>query len=168
MSFPSLTTKSPTAAAITNLSDIRREIFKTPSTKRIVIRVHTGSLDPQDYRTSASRVVNEVFPDWEYDSRILFLAIEIWGDRAFMAIDINNHDYDFLTAHKTKTVFPVYVLREFRKRKGWALVRWPMEDGLLATKLAYLHNVNGFGVATSFLEDHHTCIVHDNIREFPV
>ena len=41
-----------------------------------------------------------------------------------------------------------------------------MEDGPLAEKLAYLHNANGYGVATPFLEDHNTRIVHDNIREF--
>jgi uncharacterized membrane protein len=29
--------------------------------------------------------------------------------RTFIAIDINNYDYDFATAHQIKTVFPVSI-----------------------------------------------------------
>lgn len=153
---------------MTNLSDIRREIFRNTEARRIVIKVRTESLDPRDYRASAYEVVNEVFPGWEHDIRVLFLAIEAWGERTYMAIDINHHNYDFGTAHKTNTILPVYVLQQYRKRKGWALVRWPQEDEPLATKLAYLHNVNGFGIPTPFLENHNARVVHDNPREFPV
>lgn len=75
------------------------------------------------------------------DPRILFHAMEIWGDGAFLAIDINNRRYKFYTAHKTTTGLPVYVLRLHRKR--WALVRWPRENQPVAERLAYLHNANG-------------------------
>lgn len=66
--------------------------------------------------------------------------MEIWGDRAFLAIDINNREYNFDTAHKATTVLPVYVLRLHRKR--WALVRWLRENQPVAERLAYLHNAN--------------------------
>ncbi|KAA8642592.1 hypothetical protein EYZ11_006948 [Aspergillus tanneri] len=149
-----------------NIADIREKIFENKDAQRIVIKLHTEKLDSQDYRASAYKIVNEIFPNWERDNRILFLAIEIWGDRTYMAIDVNNYDYKFETAHKTKTILPVYVLRQHRKR-GWAIIRWPQEDKPLATKLADLHNVNGFA-ATPFLENYNTRIVHDQPREFPV
>ena len=154
---------------MTSISDIREEIFKNSKTQRIVIKVHmhTDSLDSQEIRDSAYRVVDEVFPDWEHDSRILFLAIEIWSDRTYMAIDINHHDYKFDTAHKSTAIFPVFVLGKHRKR-GWKIVRWPQGDELIAEKLAYLHNANGFDVATPFFENHNSRIIHANPRELPI
>jgi hypothetical protein len=85
--------------------------------KRIFIRVKTESLVSQDYRASANRVVSEGFPDWENDPRVLFVAIDVWSERTFIVIDINHHDYDFGTAHKAKTVFPVFVLRQYGKSR---------------------------------------------------
>ncbi|KAJ5115417.1 hypothetical protein NUU61_001176 [Penicillium alfredii] len=153
---------------MTNLSDIRKEIFGDNDSKRIVIKVNTKLLDPQDYRASANSVASEIFPKWENDSRILFLAIDVWSERTFIVIDVNRHDYDFRTAHKTKTILPVYVLRQRGKNRGWVLIRWPQEDEPLAEKLADLHNVNGFDIPTPFLENHNSRIVHANPREFPV
>ena len=139
-----------------NLSNIREEIFSNGNAKRIVIKVNTKSLDSQDYRTSAYRIVNEFFPDWECDNRVLFLAIEVWGNRIYIAIDINHHDYNFDTAHKTKTILPVYVLRQHGKGRGWALIRWPQEDEPLGAKLTDLHNANGFDVKTPFLKNYNS------------
>lgn len=150
-----------------NLSDIRREILENDA-KRIVIKVRTKNLDPQDYRASAYGVASEIFPEWESDSRILFLAIDVWSERSFIVIDIHHRDYDFGTAHKTKKILPAYVLRQLGRSRGWALIRWPQEDEPLADKVADLHNVNGFDTPTPFLEDHTSRLVHANPREFPV
>lgn len=150
-----------------SLSDIRKEILEIDIPKRIIIKLKTGSLDSQDYRASANSVVSEVFPDWESDPRILFLAIDVWSERTFIVIDINHHDYDFSTANKAKTVFPVFVLRQHGKRRDWVLIRWPQGDEPLGAQLADLHNVSGFD-ATPFLENHNSRIVHANPREFPV
>lgn len=151
---------------MSGLTDIRKEIFSNGNAKRIVINVKIKCLDSQDYRTSAYSIVNEIFPDWKNDDRVLFLAIEVWGDRIYIAIDINNYDYNFDTAHKNKTILPVYVLRQHRKGRGWALIRWPQEDEPLGAKQADLHNVNGFDVATPFLENYNPRIVHANPREY--
>ncbi|GIK00116.1 hypothetical protein Aspvir_004134 [Aspergillus viridinutans] len=151
---------------MSNIAEVREKIFERKEAQRIIIKVHTEKLDSQDYRVSAYNFVNEIFPDWENDKRILFLAIEIWGDRTYMAVDINNYDYNFDTAHKNKTILPVYVLWQHRRR-GWVMIRWPQEDERLATKLADLHNVNGFDATTPFLENYNTRIVHANPREFP-
>lgn len=106
-----------TMALLSNLTAIREEIFKNFTAKRIIIKVNTEDLDSQDYRASANKVASEVFPAWESDPRILFLATDIWSKRSFIVVDINRHDYDFLTAHKDKTILPVYVLRQPKKRQ---------------------------------------------------
>ncbi|KAE8154052.1 hypothetical protein BDV25DRAFT_136197 [Aspergillus avenaceus] len=149
---------------MSNISQIHEELFRNNETRRVVLKMRAQSLDLEDLRSSTYRVINDMFPDWENDNRVLFLAAEIWGDRAFMAIDINNHEYNFQTAHKTKIVFPVHVLW-LHKRKGWILVRWPQEDKKLAERLAYLHNINGFA-ATPFLENHNFRVIHANPRDF--
>ncbi|CAG8165422.1 unnamed protein product [Penicillium salamii] len=146
-----------------NLPDIRREILEDDIAKRIVLKLKTESLDSQDYRTSANRVVSEIFPDWETDPRIRFLVIDVWSERTFIVIDINYHDYDFNTAHKDKTILPVFVLRQHGRRKDWVLIRWPKEDEHLAAQLADLHRVNGFD-APPFLEDHTIRLFHANPR----
>lgn len=151
-----------------NLADIRKAIFGDDNAKRIVIKVNTKTLDPQDYRASANSVASEIFPEWESDSRILFLAIDVLSERSFIVIDVNRHDYEFRTAHKTKAILPVYVLRQRGKNRGWALIRLPQEDEPLTGKLAYLQNANGFDNPTPFLENHNSRIVHANPREFPV
>lgn len=148
-----------------SLSDIRDEIFKNSMAQRIIIKVQTKILDSQDYRGSAYRVVSEIFPGWERDSRILFLAIEIWGERVFLAIDINHHDYNFKTAHKSTTILPVSVLREHRRSgRGWNLIRWPQEDRPIAKTVADLHNANGFDVQTPFLANHNSPVIYSNPR----
>lgn len=139
----SYTSMPPSAVVTTDLSELRQEIFKNDEAKRIVVKVRTESQDTEEHRASAYRAASEMFPDWERDRRALFLAIEAWGERTFMAIDVKSHDYDFATAHKNKTVLPVYVLRQSRKRKIWALIRRPREDESLATNLEGLHNVAG-------------------------
>lgn len=81
-----------------------------------------------------------------------------------MVIDINNFDYNFDTAHETKTILPVYVVWQ-HKRRGWFIVRWPQEDGPLATKVAELHMLNGFNATTPSLADYNnTRVVYDNPR----
>ncbi|PYI31958.1 hypothetical protein BP00DRAFT_300098, partial [Aspergillus indologenus CBS 114.80] len=131
---------------------------------RIVIRVKTNKLHARDYRAAAVDVVTDLFPHWKQDKRLLFLAIEVWGERMFIALDINHQNYDFNTAHQSKAVLPVYVLRQQGRNRGWTLVRWAQEDESMCKRLAYLHNANGFDVATPFLEDHNSRIVHDQPR----
>ncbi|KAL3482109.1 hypothetical protein BJX99DRAFT_217385 [Aspergillus californicus] len=83
---------------------------------------------------------------------------------ARLSIDINRDDYNYETAHKDKTVLPVYVLR--KHRGNWVLLRWPREDERLAAELAELHRVTGYGAATPFLENHNSRVIYANPREF--
>lgn len=147
-----------------NINEIHERIFERSEAQRLVIKVRTEKLDSHDYRVSASKFINEVFPDWEHHNRICFIAIEIRGDRTFMVIDVNNFDYNSDTAHETKTILPVYVVWQ-HMRKGWFIIRWPQEDVPLATKVAELHTLNGFHATTPFLADYNnTRVVYENPR----
>ncbi|PYH38075.1 uncharacterized protein BO87DRAFT_422108 [Aspergillus neoniger CBS 115656] len=147
---------------MSNLPDIRDEILKG-NAKRIIIRIKSeGS---EDCRTTAYRIVGEVFPDWKQDNRILFLAIQVWGNRIFVNVDVNRDNYNYDTAHKDQTVLPVYVL--LRHWGNWHLIRWPQEDRSVAVQLAELHRVTGYGAEIPFYENHNSCVVHANPREFP-
>lgn len=146
-----------------NAAKIRQEIFKSNDAKRLVIRLHTDKLeDSDDYLASASAIVSEIFPCWEKDSRVLFLAIEVRPERTHMVIDINNDEYNFATAHETKNIIPVYVLR--RKRGRWVQFRWPPGDKLLNEEVASLHELNGFDAKTPFFANHHTQVAYANPR----
>ncbi|CAG8365030.1 unnamed protein product [Penicillium salamii] len=149
---------------MTNLPDIRNQIFEDGITKRIVIKMKNENLDSQDYRTSATKIVSEVFPEWESDPRILFLAIDVCSERTFIVLDINHHEYDFNTAHKAKTVFPAFVLRQHKRRRDWVIFRWPQGDEYLSAHSADVHNVNGFD-PPPFLEDHKSHLEHVNPRD---
>ncbi|KAB8259363.1 hypothetical protein BDV32DRAFT_159301 [Aspergillus pseudonomiae] len=146
-------------------SDIREDLFKDDTAKRIVIKVKTKTLNPSSYLTSAKNIVNEIFPRWESDHRILFLVIDVWSERTFMVIDINNRNYDFRTAHNNTMMFPVYVLRQHGRRQTWVLIRWHQLDERMSLQLADLHRVNGYEATLPFLEDHNSRIVHANPRD---
>jgi hypothetical protein len=152
---------------MSDITEIREKIFEKTAAQRLVVKARTDQLDSHDYRASASKFINEIFPNWENDSRIHFLTIEIRQNRVFMAIDINNSDYDFDTAHENKILLPVHVVWQ-HKRKGWFIVRWPQEDEPLAAKIAELHNANGFNATTPFLANFNERVVYDRPRHlFP-
>ncbi|KAJ5794988.1 hypothetical protein N7457_001587 [Penicillium paradoxum] len=149
-----------------DISEIRTQILESNTPKRIVIRMNTKALNPQDYRASADKVVNQVFPGWEDDPRILYLVIDVSTERTFIVIDVNHHDYNYHKAHRDKEIVPVHVLRQHGKRREWFLVRWPREDEYLCTQLAHLHNTNGYE-PTPFLEDHTSPTSWANTRCLP-
>ena len=148
-----------------SISEIREEIFKNNNTQGIIVRMrkHSENLASQEIRDSVYRVVHDIFPDWEHDSRVLFVAIEVWSDHTYLAIDTNHHNYNFDTANQPTAIFPVFVLSK-KRRTDWQLVRWPVGDKMLTEKLAYFHNVHGFDTATPFLESHISQTVRSNPR----
>lgn len=56
---------------MTTISNIRNDIFRDGTTKRIVVKMKTKPLDPEDYRASAYDIVSEIFPDWTKIPRLL-------------------------------------------------------------------------------------------------
>ncbi|CEL11994.1 hypothetical protein ASPCAL15088 [Aspergillus calidoustus] len=146
---------------MSDLSSIHEKVFENSDAKRLVMKFDTNRLDPHDYANSAKRILNEVFPDWERDSRILFLAMEVFQRRTFIAIDINHHDYDFKTAHEDEKPLPVYWLRQ---KKHWTLNRIPKEDTRTCRRLAELHRSHGYNATLPLVEDCTSVIVHDDPR----
>lgn len=57
-----------------DITEIREKVFKKTDAQRLVIKVHTERLDSQDYRVSVNNFINEIFPNWEDDHRIRFIA----------------------------------------------------------------------------------------------
>ncbi|OJZ85789.1 hypothetical protein ASPFODRAFT_207635 [Aspergillus luchuensis CBS 106.47] len=99
---------------MSNISNIREEILKD-NAKRIIIRVKTeGS---EDCRDTAYRIVGEIFPNWKQDNRILFLAIQVWGNRIFVNVDVNGDNYNYDTAHKDQTVLPTSIMGQLLTTK---------------------------------------------------
>lgn len=149
---------------MSDISTIRELIFSTSTARRITMKINTERLDSRDYFESAKRVLDDIFPGWEHDNRILFLAVEVFADRTYMVIDINNHDYNFGTAHENKKAVHVYVLRRVHKGQSWALVRSPQDDDYVCGRLAELHRAHGYDVKLPMVEDHTSVIVHANPR----
>ncbi|PWY78998.1 hypothetical protein BO83DRAFT_386680 [Aspergillus eucalypticola CBS 122712] len=144
-----------------NVSNISDEILKD-NAKRIIIIIK--SEESEDCRTTAYRIVGEVFPDWKQENRIMFLTIQVWGNRIFVNVDVNRDNYNYDTAHKDQTFLPVYVLRNHRG--NWLLVRWPQEDRSVAIQLAELHRITGYGAEIPFYEINNSRVVHANPREY--
>ncbi|PWY94528.1 hypothetical protein BO94DRAFT_609892 [Aspergillus sclerotioniger CBS 115572] len=148
---------------MSSITTIRTQILTNPHPQRLVLKLPTKELNPQNYRLSARDFLNTIFPNYKDDNRINFLAIEIQAKHTYIAIDVNNFDYDFETAHETTTILPVYVLWN-HKRNGWYLVRWSQEDEPLARKIADLHDLNGFEATVPFLADFNGVVVYENSR----
>ncbi|GKZ33523.1 hypothetical protein AbraIFM66950_003425 [Aspergillus brasiliensis] len=151
---------------MSDIFNIREQIFLNNDTKRIVMKINTDRLDPDDHRNSAKRILNEIPPNWEEsNNRVIFLAVEIFHDRTYMAFDINHVTYDFHTAHLDKIILPVYLLRRIHQGRYWALIRLSQEDDdRLCTRLADLHEAYGYDAELPIVEDHTSIIVHANPR----
>ncbi|RAL14861.1 uncharacterized protein BO97DRAFT_412162 [Aspergillus homomorphus CBS 101889] len=152
-------------AFIGTASEISEELLKDDDAKRLVIKINAKRLQHHDYRGSACAFFRETFPDWEDDSRINFLHIEVRGGRVFLVIDINHLEYDFKTAHTIDdTSLPVYVLSSHYKL--WALVRWPQYDDYATIQMAHLHMLNGYDAVTPFFVDNSKHMLYSNPRNY--
>jgi hypothetical protein len=150
---------------MSNITGTREQIFERKRAQRIIIKLHIENLDSQDYRFSAYKFVNGIFPNWENDKRILFLALK-YGETALIWPSTSIAMSTTLIRH-TKTQLSSQSMPLWQhRRRGWVIVRWPQEDEPLAAKLADLHIVNGFDVTTPFLENYNAQVVNANPREF--
>lgn len=63
------------------------------------------------------------------------------GKHSYFALDVNNLNYDYETAHTDTTLVPVYHLR-LSKRKI-SITRQPVLDATVAGRLREMHNGHG-------------------------
>jgi hypothetical protein len=145
------------------LASIHEKVFENSDAKRIVMKLDTNRLDSDNYANSAKTVLNEIFPGWENDSRILFRAIIVHVRRTFMAIDINHHDYNFATAHIDEKPIPAYCL--LRNKQKWTFYRMSQKEDIdFCQRLARLHQSHGYKVYPPLVEDCTSVIVHSDPR----
>lgn len=133
--------------------------LKTHPSIRILGALPTKCLDSEDYLTSVSSMIEPFVTVWKETALTHLVAVEVWPRTSHFALDLNNHKYNFDTAHEEKIVLPVFLLQYFRKRKLWHLQRFPRQDIPLADRIAVLHHANGED-ATPFLQDHTKIITH--------
>ncbi|KAJ5746223.1 hypothetical protein N7520_011405 [Penicillium odoratum] len=140
-------------------TSIQRKVFGEagkPQQKRLILRIRTKNLKAANYFTSASYwnstsdTIEEIFPKWEDDKRILLRAIDVNRMPGWINIilDIHNYDYDPSTAHICETVIPIYKFK-FSRQPGTpkiSLRRWPPGDEYVTKELAKAHMMANRGL----------------------
>lgn len=126
---------------------------------RILGDLPTEQLDREDYLASTRRIINPLITFWENKAELRLLAVEVWPQHCYFALDFNNDKYDYQTAHTQVVVIPVYLLRLSRRSGSWRIFRYSSGDTQLANRIADLHEGNGQN-PIPFLEDHIKGVTH--------
>lgn len=82
---------------------------------RILGDTPNSILDPKDYLGSIRPFVTKIqncVHEFNANIKTCFIAVNIYpGKHTYFVVDLNNTEYDYLTAHECKTLVPVYILR---------------------------------------------------------
>ncbi|WEW56193.1 hypothetical protein PRK78_001630 [Emydomyces testavorans] len=138
------------------MDQINKEVLKVIDEQhaiRIVADIPTDVLRSGDYLTSASDFIKPFVKEWESKHMTRLLVVDVYPRHTYVVVDINNHQYDYDTAHKQTFTVPVYILRLSRRDSKWAFFRRAIEDQRLAATIAELHRCNGYN-PLPFLADH--------------
>lgn len=140
--------EQPPSTSLQHIMDqVNKEVLNTIQnlqTIRIIADVPLEILEPENYLSSAFTLLKPFTQAWGAENHSLReIVVDIYPRHAYIVIDINNHDYDFETAHLQHTPIPVYILRLLRKSKEWSFFRRPVEDRRVAKDVALLHWCNG-------------------------
>jgi hypothetical protein len=149
------------------MAEINEEVSRAVErevTIRVLVDVPTEFLDPQNYLGSASNLIEALTAAWERSAATRQLVVEVYPRRSYIALDINNSQYNYATAHKQFATIPVYILQQSRKSRGWKIFRAPSQDKPVAERIAELHRCNGQN-SLPFLEDHIQGPVHLSPRK---
>ncbi|RDL31539.1 uncharacterized protein BP5553_09748 [Venustampulla echinocandica] len=83
------------------------------------------------------------------------LAVEIWGRRIFIVLDVNHDTYDWDTAHNTlENNLPVFRFKLHKDKKRGNITRDKALDRRVNNRIAELHRLNGLDVRPPYLADH--------------
>ncbi|KAJ5121519.1 uncharacterized protein N7515_009480 [Penicillium bovifimosum] len=130
----------------------------TPSI-RILGDLPTAELNSEDYVASVSAKIEGFVAAWNETAERRLLAVEVWSRRTHLAIDLNNDQYDYQTAHQHSVILPVYLLQFSSRSRTWKFSRRQRQDAPVAARIAILHHANGQN-PLPFLEDHTKIITH--------
>ncbi|KAJ5186497.1 hypothetical protein N7449_011261 [Penicillium cf. viridicatum] len=97
-------------------------ITETP-TIRIIVDIPPHLVDWSNPIASITTTISSFLSHWEKQNKVNLLAVEMQSRHTYAAIEINNYEYDFQTAHKQTFVFPVYVLKVARRSLKWRFYR---------------------------------------------
>lgn len=135
--------------------------------ERLPIRVFLDPLtrlfDGTDYHGSVEAFVqNQVrdilrsaTPDSQCQPLLRPLAIEIWGKRTLIVVDVNHYTYDWHTAHDlASNKIAVYRLGLEKDGKHTSIRRDKALDLRVNQKVAELHRLNGNQIHPPYLADH--------------
>lgn len=86
-------------------------------TIRIVADVPTNFLRFEDLPASAFDLIKRFLIEWEVHDPTRPHAVDLCPRHAYIVVDINNHRYDYDTAHEQTFVLPVYILRLSKSNK---------------------------------------------------
>lgn len=126
---------------------------------RILGDLPTKQLNCEDYLASTRETIKQLVSFWQDKADLRLLALEVWPQHSYFALDFNNDKYDYKNAHTQVTVIPVYLLRLSSKSNSWSIFRHIPEDTPLAKRIADLHEGNGNN-PIPFVEDHIKGVTH--------
>jgi hypothetical protein len=120
---------------------------------RIVVDVPTNLVNLSDPLSAATDLVTPFITLWstKHDTRLL--AVDLYPRHTYVVVDINNHRYDYDTAHAQLYTIPVYIL-QLSKGGKWSFFRRSVDDKRVAKEIATLHRCNGWDKTPPFLADH--------------
>ncbi|KAJ5341238.1 hypothetical protein N7541_010362 [Penicillium brevicompactum] len=145
------------------------DALETHHSIRILGDLPTEKLNPEDYLASTRELISSLVDSWKEKANLQLLAVEVWTQHTYFALDFNNDEYNYDNAHTQVIVVPVYLLRLSRKSHIWTIFRHKPQDSSLARRIADLHDGNGQD-PTPFLEDHIKGVIHyaPRSRKIPV
>merc|ERR1712093_668534 len=129
---------------------------------RLFLNPLTRLFDSTDYRGSVEAfvqnqlgdILRSAIVDTECQLLLQPLAIEIWGRRTLIVVDVNYYGYDWHTAHDLKTnMLEVYRLVLEKEGKNAAIRRDKTLDLRVNRQGAELHRLNGV-LRPPYLADH--------------
>ncbi|OQE12896.1 hypothetical protein PENFLA_c060G02933 [Penicillium flavigenum] len=124
--------------------------IKENPTIRLIVDIPPHLVDWSNPITSITTTINPFLSHWKTQNKVNLLAVEIQHRHAYAAIEINNHRYDFMAAHKQTFVFPVYVLKVGRSLR-WRFYRAPAEDVRVMNEIKMVHYLHREEVGTPYL-----------------
>lgn len=105
---------------------------KTTSSIRILGDLPSAELNPEDYLASVSAKIEDFIATWNQTAETRLLAVEAWSRSTHFALDLNNDQYDYQTAHRHSVILPVYLLRYSSRRRTWKFLRYQRQGAPLA------------------------------------
>ncbi|KAJ5165904.1 hypothetical protein N7492_006200 [Penicillium capsulatum] len=123
---------------------------------RILGDMPTEQLNCEDYLASTRGTIEQLISFWQNKADLRLLALEVWPQYSYFALDFNNDKYDYEYPSDRRTC---YLLRLSRKSNRWRIFRHRPEDASLAKRIADLHEDNGNN-PIPFVEDYIKGVTH--------